>query len=114
MCEGFRSNPPPLYLFGSHPTGVPPRSGPARDPARFRPDLVHQTLLAIMDSPLAKAGRVRAAAPPGRGNHGPFPRAQSALNYAWIEHSIFFWPPQCFFLGLIVWTPFFCCFPPLG
>jgi len=30
-----------------------------RDPARFRPDLVHQTLLAIMDSPLAKAGRVR-------------------------------------------------------
>ncbi|KAG9450034.1 hypothetical protein H6P81_009999 [Aristolochia fimbriata] len=31
-----------------------------RDPAEYRPDIVHQALLAILDSPLNKAGRLRA------------------------------------------------------
>lgn len=31
-----------------------------RDPALYRPDILHQELLAILDSPLNKAGRVRA------------------------------------------------------
>ena len=31
-----------------------------KDPANFRPDIVHQELLAILDSPLNKAGRVNA------------------------------------------------------
>lgn len=30
-----------------------------RDPALYRPDIVHQTLLAILDSPLNKAGRLK-------------------------------------------------------
>ncbi|BBM98177.1 rRNA small subunit pseudouridine methyltransferase Nep1 [Marchantia polymorpha subsp. ruderalis] len=31
-----------------------------RDPAQYRPDIVHQALLAILDSPLNKAGRLKA------------------------------------------------------
>ncbi|XP_068637826.1 uncharacterized protein [Aristolochia californica] len=31
-----------------------------RDPAEYRPDIVHQALLAILDSPLNKAGRLQA------------------------------------------------------
>jgi len=31
-----------------------------KDPAIYRPDILHQTLLSILDSPLNKAGRVRA------------------------------------------------------
>ncbi|PKA53861.1 hypothetical protein AXF42_Ash011341 [Apostasia shenzhenica] len=31
-----------------------------RDPAEYRPDIVHQALLAILDSPLTKAGRLQA------------------------------------------------------
>lgn len=31
-----------------------------KDPANYRPDIVHQELLAILDSPLNKAGRVKA------------------------------------------------------
>eukprot|EP00897_Mesotaenium_endlicherianum_P010381 jgi/Mesen1/9371/ME000610S08689 len=31
-----------------------------RDPALYRPDIVHQALLAILDSPLNKAGRLKA------------------------------------------------------
>ena len=31
-----------------------------KEPADFRPDIVHQELLAILDSPLNKAGRVNA------------------------------------------------------
>ncbi|RWR93985.1 Ribosomal biogenesis [Cinnamomum micranthum f. kanehirae] len=31
-----------------------------RNPADYRPDIVHQALLAILDSPLNKAGRIRA------------------------------------------------------
>ncbi|XP_057548915.1 uncharacterized protein LOC130827261 [Amaranthus tricolor] len=31
-----------------------------RDPAEYRPDIVHQALLMILDSPLNKAGRIRA------------------------------------------------------
>eukprot|EP00668_Euglena_longa_P011674 GGOE01014086.1.p1 GENE.GGOE01014086.1~~GGOE01014086.1.p1 ORF type:complete len:274 (+),score=71.23 GGOE01014086.1:60-824(+) len=30
-----------------------------KPPSRFRPDVVHQTLLSVFDSPLAKSGRVR-------------------------------------------------------
>jgi rRNA small subunit pseudouridine methyltransferase Nep1 len=30
-----------------------------QDPEDFRPDIVHQCLLALLDSPLAKAGRLR-------------------------------------------------------
>ncbi|KAK9846377.1 hypothetical protein WJX81_002629 [Elliptochloris bilobata] len=31
-----------------------------RDPALYRPDIAHQALLAILDSPLAKSGRLKA------------------------------------------------------
>ena len=31
-----------------------------KDPADYRPDILHQALLAILDSPLNKAGRVKA------------------------------------------------------
>jgi len=31
-----------------------------RDPADYRPDIVHQALLAILDSPLNKAGKIKA------------------------------------------------------
>lgn len=31
-----------------------------RDPAQYRPDIIHQALLAILDSPLAKAGKLEA------------------------------------------------------
>lgn len=31
-----------------------------KDPAEYRPDILHQTLLAILDSPLNKAGRIKA------------------------------------------------------
>ena len=30
-----------------------------QDPALFRPDICHQALLAILDSPLNKAGKVK-------------------------------------------------------
>lgn len=30
-----------------------------KDPARYRPDIVHQELMAVLDSPLNKAGKVR-------------------------------------------------------
>ena len=32
------------------------------DPANFRPDICHQALLAILDSPLNKAGKIRVSA----------------------------------------------------
>ncbi|KAK1326555.1 hypothetical protein QJS10_CPA01g01342 [Acorus calamus] len=31
-----------------------------RDPAEYRPDIVHQAMLAVLDSPLNKAGRLKA------------------------------------------------------
>ena len=31
-----------------------------KDPADYRPDIIHQELLAVLDSPLNKAGRVKA------------------------------------------------------
>ena len=31
-----------------------------KDPAQYRPDICHQALLAILDSPLAKAGHLKA------------------------------------------------------
>lgn len=30
-----------------------------KDPALYRPDIAHQALLAILDSPLAKSGRLK-------------------------------------------------------
>ncbi len=30
-----------------------------RDPAKFRPDIIHQEMMAVMDAPLNKAGKVR-------------------------------------------------------
>ena len=30
-----------------------------KDPAQYRPDIAHQALLAILDSPLAKSGRLK-------------------------------------------------------
>ena len=35
-----------------------------KDPALYRPDICHQALLAILDSPLAKSGRLKV-----RGRH---------------------------------------------
>ena len=37
--------------------GICKRNG--RDPASYRPDIVHQVLLALLDSPLNKAGHLR-------------------------------------------------------
>lgn len=33
-----------------------------KDPALYRPDIAHQALLAILDSPLAKSGRLKVGA----------------------------------------------------
>jgi hypothetical protein len=36
-----------------------------KDPALYRPDICHQALLAILDSPLAKSGRLKVSLPSG-------------------------------------------------
>jgi len=46
-----------------------------RDPAVYRPDIAHQALLAILDSPLNKAG-----ARPGRRRRAPPPPAAAAAR----------------------------------
>lgn len=63
--------PPPCLPFQSyvllncddHATFLRKHS---RDPASLRPDIAHQALLALLDSPLAKAGKIKVRAGHGR------------------------------------------------
>jgi rRNA pseudouridine-1189 N-methylase Emg1 (Nep1/Mra1 family) len=47
-----------------------------KDPALYRPDIAHQALLTILDSPLNKAGKLKVGVPP------PPPPPPPPLRYA--------------------------------
>lgn len=54
-----------LLNCDDHRSLITKKSG--KDPADLRPDIVHQELLALLDSPLSKAGRLRVYVSTGKG-----------------------------------------------
>jgi len=113
VCEGFRSNPPPLQ-----PVWVPPHWGSPAVGARPRPGAVPARSRAP-DTPCNHGLPPRQGRPrPGRRTAGQGKPWAFSPNVVCLElrldraQYIFFGRLNVYFLGLIVWTPFFLLFPP--